>query len=164
MKKYIIAKIPKSGYISFEIENQCSSLGLDTIGKFINEIKMMVNSKIDVDKIKLHINELSREDIFIQNEGIKVHEINLTFDNHYDLFHVEIDENKNGKITFDSDEYQFEYKCARNNKDFCLATKDPTKYANGFYLYSDKDPGSGMKFVIVDTTNQELKNNIKERS
>jgi hypothetical protein len=163
MKRYIIAKIPRSGYISFEIEEDFSNLSVsDMIGNYVKIIKSMVISGTDVDSAKSYINGLIEKDIFHGN--MKVHEINLTFNNHYDLFHVEIDGNKNGKIKFDGDEYQFEHKCARNNKDFCLATKDPTKYANGFYLYSDKDPGSGMEFVIVDTTNQELKNNIKERS
>lgn len=53
--------------------------------------------------------------------------------------------------------YWYEYKVARNRVDYCLATKDPKKYCNGYYLYSDKDPGSGKEFVIVKTDNPDLK-------
>jgi hypothetical protein len=45
--------------------------------------------------------------------------------------------------------YYYEYKLAKNKVDICLATKDPTKYCNGFFLYSDKDAGNGKEFVIV---------------
>lgn len=49
--------------------------------------------------------------------------------------------------------YWYEHKPAKHRVDICLATTDPEKYCNGFYLYSDKDPGSGMCFVVVKTNN-----------
>jgi hypothetical protein len=49
--------------------------------------------------------------------------------------------------------YWYEKKLAKHRTDICLATKDPNKYCNGFYLYSDKDPGSGLAFVVVKTDN-----------
>jgi len=49
--------------------------------------------------------------------------------------------------------YYYEYKLAKNRVDMCLATKDPDKYCNGFYLYSDKDPGDGKAFVIISHNN-----------
>lgn len=52
--------------------------------------------------------------------------------------------------------YWYQHKLARNRVDFCLATKDPKRYCNGYYLYSDKDPGSGREFVIVKTNNPAL--------
>jgi len=36
-----------------------------------------------------------------------------------------------------------------HRKTICLATKDPKKYCNGTYLYSDKDPGTGKVFAVV---------------
>lgn len=45
--------------------------------------------------------------------------------------------------------YYYEHKIAKDGIDICLATKDPKKYCNGFYLYSDKDPGSSMAFVVI---------------
>ena len=45
--------------------------------------------------------------------------------------------------------YYYEHKIAKDNVDICLATKDPEKYCNGFFLYSDKDPGDGKAFVVV---------------
>ena len=48
--------------------------------------------------------------------------------------------------------YFYEYKLA-NNKDICLATKDPKVYINGFYSYSDKDSGDGKAFVVVNHNN-----------
>jgi len=45
--------------------------------------------------------------------------------------------------------YYYEYKLANAGIDICLATKDPKEYCNGFYLYSDKDSGSSMAFVVV---------------
>lgn len=50
--------------------------------------------------------------------------------------------------------YWYEQRPAKHRVDICLATKDPEKYCNGFYLYSDKDPGSGLCFVVVKTDNQ----------
>lgn len=52
--------------------------------------------------------------------------------------------------------YWYEHKVARHRVDLCLATKDPKRYCNGYYLYSDKDPGSGKCFVIVRTDNPTL--------
>lgn len=49
--------------------------------------------------------------------------------------------------------YWYEQRPAKNREDMCLATTDPEKYCNGFYLYSDKDPGSAMKFVVTRTNN-----------
>jgi len=48
--------------------------------------------------------------------------------------------------------YWYEYKLAHNG-DICLATEDPEKYCNGFYSYSQKDPGGGKVFVVVKTDN-----------
>lgn len=59
-------------------------------------------------------------------------------------------------IEYDGYIYWFEHKLARNRIDLCLATKDPQTYCNGYFLYSDKDPGSGMEFVIVKTNNPAL--------
>ena len=49
--------------------------------------------------------------------------------------------------------YYYEYKIAESGVDICLATKDPKEYCNGFYLYSDKDPGDGKEFVVIATDN-----------
>lgn len=46
-----------------------------------------------------------------------------------------------------------EHKLAKDRVDICLATKDPKRYCNGFYLYSTKDPGSGKAFVVVKHNN-----------
>jgi hypothetical protein len=59
-------------------------------------------------------------------------------------------------IIFEGHQYWYEYKLARNRVDICLGTKDPKAYCNGYYLYSDKDPGSGVEFVVVKTTNPDL--------
>jgi len=56
-------------------------------------------------------------------------------------------------IEFEGFKYWYEYKLAKNNVDICLGTKDPEKYCNGLYLYSDKDPGSGKEFVVTKTNN-----------
>ena len=61
------------------------------------------------------------------------------------------------KIILDGYTYWYEYKLARNRKDICLGTKDPTKYCNGYFLYSDKDPGDGFAFVVVKTDNPNIK-------
>jgi len=45
--------------------------------------------------------------------------------------------------------YWYEESLGVHRKTICLATKDPTKYCNGTYLYSDKDPGSGKVFEVV---------------
>ncbi len=52
--------------------------------------------------------------------------------------------------------YCYEYKVARHQKDLCLGTSDPTKFCNGIFLYSEKDPGSGKEFVVTSTTDLEL--------
>jgi len=49
--------------------------------------------------------------------------------------------------------YWYEQMPAKNRKDLCLATTDPEKYCNGFYLYSDKNPGSDMPFIVTRTNN-----------
>ncbi len=63
-------------------------------------------------------------------------------------------------ITQKNIKYFYEHKSAKNG-DICLATKDPTKYCNGIYKYSDKDPGSGKKFVVIKQVNiSEERNNL----
>jgi hypothetical protein len=52
-------------------------------------------------------------------------------------------------IAYKGSIYYYEYKLAKNEIDICLATKDPTKYCNGFFLYSDKEEGNGMEFVVI---------------
>ena len=52
--------------------------------------------------------------------------------------------------------YWYERKLARNRIDICLATKNPDEYCNGVFLYSDKDPGDGLEFVVVKTDNPEI--------
>jgi hypothetical protein len=56
-------------------------------------------------------------------------------------------------IEYKGYKYWYEYKLAKDRVDICLATKDPKKYCNGFYLYSTKDPGSGKAYVVVKTNN-----------
>ena len=56
-------------------------------------------------------------------------------------------------IEYKGFKYWYEHRAAKHRVDICLATKDPKKYCNGFYLYSDKDPGSGKCFVVVKTDN-----------
>lgn len=65
-------------------------------------------------------------------------------------------ENVMESIIWEGHTYWYEHKVARHRIDKCLATRDPKKYCNGFYLYSDKDPGSGKCFVIVKTDNPDL--------
>lgn len=64
------------------------------------------------------------------------------------------------KIKYEGFWYEYEYRLAKHRKDVCLATENPQRYCNGYYLYSDKDPGSGMAFVIINTNNPEI--NIKQ--
>ena len=52
--------------------------------------------------------------------------------------------------------YLYVHKLARHRKDYCVASKNPQEYNNGYYLYSDKDPGSGKEFVIIETNNPVL--------
>ena len=56
-------------------------------------------------------------------------------------------------IDYEGYRYWYEHKLAKDRVDICLATKDPKKYCNGFYLYSTKDPGSGKCFVVVKHNN-----------
>jgi hypothetical protein len=58
-------------------------------------------------------------------------------------------------INYKGHDYYYEYRLAKG-RELCLATKDPQEYCNGWFAYSSKDPGSGMEFVIVDTTNTEV--------
>jgi len=53
-------------------------------------------------------------------------------------------------IDYNGYRYWYQYRPGKD-RDICLATKDPEKYCNGFYAYSDKDPGSAMAYVIVKT-------------
>lgn len=53
--------------------------------------------------------------------------------------------------------YEYEYKAARHRVDICLATTNPQQYCNGVFLYSMKDPGSGIEFVITDTDDPVIK-------
>ena len=48
--------------------------------------------------------------------------------------------------------YWYKHKLAED-KDICLATTDPEKFCNGFFLYSNKDPGSGREFVVTKHNN-----------
>lgn len=59
-------------------------------------------------------------------------------------------------IDFNGHRYWYEYKLARDRVDICLATTNPNDYCNGYFLYSTKDPGTGMEYVIVKTDNPEL--------
>lgn len=53
--------------------------------------------------------------------------------------------------------YEYVLKLARDKVDFCLATEDPNKYCNGYYIYSTKDPGTGKEFVITDSNDPCIK-------
>ena len=59
-------------------------------------------------------------------------------------------------VIIDGFKYYYEYKKARHKIDFCLGTKNPKEYCNGYYLYSDKDSGDGIEFVIVSTDNPDF--------
>jgi hypothetical protein len=59
-------------------------------------------------------------------------------------------------IDFEGHRYWYEHRLARHRIDICLATTDPKKFCNGIYQYSDKDPGSGMEYVVVRTDNREI--------
>lgn len=56
-------------------------------------------------------------------------------------------------IDYEGYRYWYEHKLAKHRVDICLATKDPKRYCNGFYLYSTKDPGCGKAFVVVKHNN-----------
>ena len=60
-------------------------------------------------------------------------------------------------INYEGYKYWYEYKLAKDRVDTCLATKDPKKYCNGFYLYSTKDPGNGKAFVVIKSDNPNYK-------
>jgi hypothetical protein len=59
-------------------------------------------------------------------------------------------------VVIDGFKYFYEYKNARHKIDFCLGTKNPKEYCNGYYLYSEKDAGDGVEFVIVSTDNPDF--------
>lgn len=63
-------------------------------------------------------------------------------------------------IIYEGHTYWYQYRLAKDRKDICLATKDPKQYCNGFYLYSTKDPGDGMAFVVVLSDDTELNKKI----
>ena len=65
-----------------------------------------------------------------------------------------------GRIIHNSYWYEYEYRLAKDRIDICLATKNPEEYCNGTYLYSMKDPGSGMAFVITNTNEPVLKSQL----
>jgi len=52
-------------------------------------------------------------------------------------------------VDHDGIRYWYVYRLAEDG-DVCLGTTDPTKYCNGVYAYSRKDPGDGMAFVVID--------------
>lgn len=58
-----------------------------------------------------------------------------------------------GHIEYRGYTYHYEHRLGKHEVDMCLATKDPKEYCNGFYLYSQKDPGDGMAFVITSHNN-----------
>jgi len=65
----------------------------------------------------------------------------------------ELEQNELEHIEYKGYLYWYEYKLAKHRVDMCLATKNPKKYCNGFYLFSTKDEGNGKAFVIVKTNN-----------
>jgi hypothetical protein len=65
-----------------------------------------------------------------------------------------------GKIEMDGYWYEYELKAAKDRVDICLATKNPKEYCNGVFLYSMKDPGSGIEFVVTDTNDPVIKAKI----
>lgn len=69
-----------------------------------------------------------------------------------------------GNIIIEGFSYEYKKQLAKHKQSICLGTKEPDKYCNGLYLYSDKDPGSGLKFVVTKTNNPEYisKYSIKE--
>lgn len=56
-------------------------------------------------------------------------------------------------VDYEGFRYWYEYRQGKHRADICLATEDPKKYCNGFYIYSDKDPGNGSAFVVTKTNN-----------
>ena len=66
-------------------------------------------------------------------------------------------------LEYKGHKYWYVHKLAKKG-DVCLATYDPTKYCNGYFLYSLKDPGDGKEFVIIqsDDVNCTLKSQMDE--
>lgn len=64
-------------------------------------------------------------------------------------------EDESDFIDFEGYRYWYQYKLAVDRVSICLGTKNPKEYCNGLYLYSTKDPGDGMAFVVVKTDNPE---------
>jgi hypothetical protein len=56
-------------------------------------------------------------------------------------------------IVYKGYKYWYEKRSGKHGADICLATKNPKEYCNGFYKYSDKDPGSGLVYVVTKTNN-----------
>ena len=63
-------------------------------------------------------------------------------------------------IDYEGCRYFYEHRVAKHRIDICLATKDPKKYCNGFYLYSDKDSGSGKCFIVTSTNDSKITLNV----
>jgi len=57
-------------------------------------------------------------------------------------------------IFYEGTQYFYEERLAKNGEK-CLATKDPKKYCNGFYSYSDKDEGDGVEFVLLNQSHKD---------
>jgi hypothetical protein len=64
-------------------------------------------------------------------------------------------------IDFGGYRYWYQYKLGVDRQSICLGTKDPKKYCNGLYLYSTKDPGDGMAFVVVKTDDPKYADRVK---
>lgn len=64
---------------------------------------------------------------------------------------METEIGQTGRINWGGYWYEYKYMLARHQLDICLATTDPDKFCNGTYLYSKKDPGNGLAFVVVNT-------------
>lgn len=58
--------------------------------------------------------------------------------------------------------YEYHRKAARHRSSICLSTKNPAEYCNGTFLYSTKDPGSGIEFVVINTNDPEVKRSLKK--
>lgn len=56
-------------------------------------------------------------------------------------------------VIIDGFKYFYEYRNARHKIDFCLGTKNPKEYCNGYFLFSEKQEGDGAEFVIISTDN-----------
>lgn len=62
---------------------------------------------------------------------------------------------KKGRIEHEGWTYWYEHRPAKDGE-ICLGTMNPEEYCNGVYVYSSKDPGDGMAFVVTDTDNTNL--------